>query len=127
MSVRLKRDTGMVGVMGNLSVKMNGEKVEKIKNQEILNIDIPDEGATIQLSQLGAKTQEQLVREGDRLEVKTTFLGKYGIFIVILLSAVLGVFFNNYVRVSVFVVYIIAILVADGLMFQLIKIPSGRL
>ena len=127
MSVRIKRSTGRIGVMGTFSVKKNGEKVDKIKNDEIITVDIPEDGATIQLSQFRVKTQEQLVREGDRLEVKTTFLGKYGIFIVILLSAVLGVFFNNYVRVSVFVVYIIAMLVADGLMFQLIKIPSGRL
>lgn len=127
MSVQIKRSTGMIGVMGTFSVKKNGEKIDKIKNDEIITLDIPEDGANIQLSQFGAKTQEQLVREGDRLEVKTTFLGKYGIFIVILLSAVLGVFFNNYVRVSVFVVYIIAMLVADGLMFQLIKIPSGRL
>lgn len=127
MSVQIKRSTGMIGVMGTFSVKKNGEKIDKIKNDEIITVDIPEDGATIQLSQFRVKTQEQLVREGDRLEVKTTFLGKYGIFIVILLSAVLGVFFNNYVRVSVFVVYIIAMLVADGLMFQLIKIPSGRL
>lgn len=117
----------MIGVMSSFSVKKNGEKVDKIKNDEIITVDIPEDGATIQLSQFRVKTQEQLVREGDRLEVNTTFLGKYGIFIVILLSAVLGVSFNNYVRVSVFVVYIIAMLVADGLMFQLIKIPSGRL
>lgn len=127
MSVQIKRSTGMIGVMSSFSVKKNGEKVDKIKNDEIITVDIPEDGATIQLSQFGAKTQEQLVREGDRLEVKTTFLGKYGIFIVILLSAVLGVFFNNYVRVSVFIVYLVTVLLADGLMLQLIKIPSGRL
>lgn len=127
MSVRIKRSTGRIGVMGTFSVKKNGEKIDKIKNNEIITLDIPEDGANIQLSQFGAKTQEQSVKDGDQLEVKTTFLGKYGIFIVILLSTVLGAFFNNYVRLSVFIVYLVTVLLADGLMFQLIKIPSGRL
>lgn len=127
MSVQIKRSTGMIGVMGTFSVKKNGEKIDKIKNDEIITLDIPEDGANIQLSQFGAKTQEQSVKDGDQLEVKTTFLGKYGIFIVILLSTVLGAFFNNYVRLSVFIVYLVTVLLADGLMFQLIKIPSGRL
>ena len=127
MSVQIKRSTGRIGVMGTFSVKKNGEKIDKIKNNEIITLDIPEDGANIQLSQFGAKTQEQSVKDGDQLEVKTTFLGKYGIFIVILLSTVLGAFFNNYVRLSVFIVYLVTVLLADGLMFQLIKIPSGRL
>lgn len=121
MSIRIKRNTGIIGAMSHCNILLDGNKVDEIEDQEIINLTIPDEGANIQLTQLGVKTKEVYVKDGDHLEVSTTFLGKYGLFILIILASL----FNNYVRYGLFIVYIIAFIAIDGLMYDLTKTSSG--
>lgn len=125
MHVRIKRNTGMTGVISNFNILLDDDKVKTIKNQEIIDLPIPDNGATLQVTQSGAKSQKVQVKDGDELEITTTFLGKYGIFILILVAAIAGLLFNNYVRYSLFIIYMIALIVVDGLMYDLTKTSSG--
>lgn len=125
MHVRIKRSTGMTGVISNFNILLDDDKVKTIKNQEIIDLPIPDNGATLQVTQSGAKSQKVQVKDGDELEITTTFLGKYGIFILILVAAIAGLLFNNYVRYSLFIIYMIALIVVDGLMYDLTKTSSG--
>lgn len=39
MSVTIKRKTGLSGVASKMSIKVNGEKVTKIANEEVVDID----------------------------------------------------------------------------------------
>lgn len=115
----------MTGVISNFNILLDDDKVKTIKNQEIIDLPIPDNGATLQVTQSGAKSQKVQVKDGDELEITTTFLGKYGIFILILVAAIAGLLFNNYVRYSLFIIYMIALIVVDGLMYDLTKTSSG--
>lgn len=124
MSVQIKRNTGFVGSLSHVNILKNGEKVRKMRNNEKVDVFLPDEGATIQATQLGAKTKETHVKSGDQLEIKTTFLGKYGIFLMILLGVILDAIFNHYVQIGVYIAYILIIYFVDGLMYKVVKQPS---
>ena len=84
-TIRIKRNTGLAGSMSKFNVLINGEKVDTLKQGEIMSFSIPDKEATVQLAQLGTKTNKMPVKAGDNLEVKATFWGAYGTLIVSLL------------------------------------------
>ena len=123
MTVKIKRNTGLVGSMGTFNVLVNGEKTETLPNTEILELEIPDDEAVIQLSQLGVKTNEMNVKDGDRLEVSTTFWGKYGNIVVISLFFISDLFAPDVIRYGILLLYFISAFVVDGLLYKTIKIP----
>lgn len=53
MYVRIKRNTGMTGVISNFNILLDDDKVKTIKNQEIIDLPIPDNGATLQVNNQG--------------------------------------------------------------------------
>lgn len=78
MSIKIERKTGWVGTFGNLQLLVNGKKNTKIRNNKSIEIIIPKEGATLQASTWGMKSNELLVQDGDQLLLKSTFWGSYG-------------------------------------------------
>lgn len=93
MSIQVHRKTGWVGMFGNLQVLVNGDKNKKVSNNETIDIHIPEEGATIQASTFGMKTNEIEVKDGDQLLLKSTFWGLYGFTFMIILMLI-----NPFVR-----------------------------
>lgn len=124
LSVEIKRDTGIIGVVSKMNIKVNDEKVAEIQNEEVKEITLPMDKARVQITQMGAKSNEVRVEDGDRFVLTTTFWGKYGLFLLIIIAMVAGILFNNYVRYGVFIVYFIGLLTVDGLNIKLSKIPS---
>lgn len=123
-TIRIKRNTGLVGSMSKFNVLINGEKVDTLKQGEILNFSIPDKEATVQLAQLGIKTNELPVKNGDNLEVKATFWGTYGTLIVLLLFFLSSMFLDILPRIGLLALYIVSAMFVEGLMYKMIKIPS---
>lgn len=123
MTVKIKRNTGSVGPMGTFNVLVNGEKTATLPDTEILELEIPDDEAVIQLSQMGVKTNEMNVKDGDRLEVSTTFWGKYGIILIISLFFISDLFARDVIRYGIFLLYFITAYVIDGFIYKTIKIP----
>lgn len=123
-SVEIKRDTGIIGVVSKMNIRVNDEKVAEIRNEEVKDITIPMDKARVQITQMGAKSNEVRVGDGDRFVLNTTFWGKYGLFLLIIIATVAGILINNYARYGVFIVYFIALLTVDGLNIKLSKIPS---
>lgn len=67
MSVKIKRNTGWVGQFPNFNIIINGEKVEEVGNNDTIQIEIPDEEATLQVSQWGIKSNEIIVNDGEKV------------------------------------------------------------
>lgn len=72
MSVTIKRKTGLLGVASKMSIKVNGEKVTKIANEEVVDIDIDAESILLRVTQFGTRSNQIEVKDGDVVEINTT-------------------------------------------------------
>lgn len=72
MSVTIKRKTGLSGVASKMSIKVNGEKVTKIANEEVVDIDIDAESTLLRVTQFGTRSKQIEVKDGDVVEINTT-------------------------------------------------------
>lgn len=71
MMITIKRKTGFIGLALGMSVKVNGEKVVKILENQTCEIAIPNDKARIKATQLGIKSNEVEVSGGEHLILKT--------------------------------------------------------
>lgn len=72
MSVTIKRKTGLSGVASKMSIKVNGEKITKIANEEVVDIDIDAESTLLRVTQFGTRSNQIEVKDGDVVEINTT-------------------------------------------------------
>ena len=72
MSVTIKRKTGLSGVASKMSIKVNGEKITKIANEEVVDIDIDPESTLLRVTQFGTRSNQIEVKDGDVVEINTT-------------------------------------------------------
>lgn len=72
MSVTIKRKTGLSGVASKMSIKVNGEKVTKIANEEVVDIDIDAESTLLRVTQFVTRSNQIEVKDGDVVEINTT-------------------------------------------------------
>lgn len=87
MTIKINRTTGWIGALINLSILVEGKKNRKIKNNETVELEIPNQEATIQAKQWGATSNKITVKDDDELELITTSWGKYS---PILLGVIVG-------------------------------------
>lgn len=62
----------MSGVASKMSIKVNGEKVTKIANEEVVDIDIDAESTLLRVTQFGTRSNQIEVKDGDVVEINTT-------------------------------------------------------
>lgn len=124
MTIQIKRETGLLGGFSKFSVKINGKKRGTLENEEILQLEIPDDEAVLQLTQFGVKTNEINVKDGDRLKVSTTTWGIYGKMMCIFLFIISGLYIPNVIGYGIVLLYIITGYFLNGFIFKIIKIPK---
>lgn len=90
MSVTIKRKTGLSGVASKMSIKVNGEKVTKIANEEVVDIDIDAESILLRVTQFGTRSNQIEVKDGDVVEINTT-----KIYYIIFLFPFISLFVSN--------------------------------
>lgn len=131
MSVKIKRNTGWVGQFPNFNIIINGEKVEEVGNNDTIQIEIPDEEATLQVSQWGIKSNEIIVNDGEKVEIYTTAWGKYSIFVFMLALLLTNLFsvstaltstFKFTIPVLLATFFIVTALVIRGLHYDIRKL-----
>lgn len=114
MTVRIKRNTGMIGVMRNFNLIVNGEKKGIIKNNETVEVEIPETEGTIQVVQTGIKNNKVIVEDGDRVELVNTIWGTYGPFSILFISP----FVNRFPDLtSVFIGYILILIIVFAILY----------
>lgn len=109
MLITIKRKTSWIGTASAVTLKVNGEKAGKIANHQKMQVEIPEESATLQVSQLGGKSHEIQVRDGDKVEITTTkmSLTLYYLFFICLYIAGFSIPHFGYKVVSVGVLFLI--------------------
>lgn len=89
MSITVKRRTGLMGSGTRMKIKINGETVEKIAINETKEIELPDETATLQLSQFYSYSEKLEVKDGQSVEVSTKETAKLLVLLLLLMIPVL--------------------------------------
>lgn len=69
MPVTIKRHTEWMGTGSLMTVKVNGEKVAKVGNNQKIKIDIPDGSVQLSVSQMGSKSNTIEVEDGEMVEI----------------------------------------------------------
>jgi len=124
MSVEIKRNTGILGVMISFKVLVNGEEVERVQNNETIDVEIPGQEAVVQLSQLGIKTKKIAVKDGDRLEISTITWGIYSIFAVVIFFSLSSLFAPDIIRYGVVLLYLASALFINGMFYKIEKVSE---
>lgn len=107
MRVTVKRDSGLIATASKFQLIVDNEKIEKIKNNETVELAIPKEKASVKISQLDAKSNEVPITDGDELVLSDTEFGTTSRLLMM--------------------VALIVVLVAQNGLVQLIAIVNGIL
>ena len=86
MSITIKRDTGFTGMGSKVQIKINGEKVASVINNEQVDIELHEVKARLKVTQFGVKSNEITVNEGDIIKITTTSFNRIS---MILMSIVI--------------------------------------
>ena len=73
MSIKIIRNTGWAGWYLGIKIILNGENINTIEERESLEIELPVDNSYLKVRQLGVKSNKIMVRDGDKLEIKTTW------------------------------------------------------
>lgn len=128
MSVKIIRNTGWIGCATNVQIKVNGKKTAKIKYNQHMEVEIPDDKALLKVSQFGSKSNEITVMDGDVVKILTSKWSYISILIILLISLMYllplaGVPYQL-VRVlilSAFLIMFVCIFVFDGFNLKVIE------
>jgi len=124
MSVEIKRNTGILGVMHAFKVLVNGAEAERVQNNETIAVEIPGQEAVVQLSQLGVKTKEIAVKDGDCLEVSTVTWGIYSIFAVVIFFSLSRPVAPDIIRYGVVLLFFASAFFINGMFYKIEKVPE---
>lgn len=67
--ITVKRSTGWMGSATKMQIIVNRERVATINNNQVLDVELPDDKNNLKVRQFGVSSNEIEVRDGDILEV----------------------------------------------------------
>ncbi|MGP6140205.1 hypothetical protein [Jeotgalibaca sp. A127] len=70
MSVKITRKTGWIGLLVSVKIRINGDKVARINDNQTIEMELPTEEAMIQVTQQGFRSNKLQVKKGDKLMIQ---------------------------------------------------------
>lgn len=116
MSITIKRNTGFVGSAMKINIRINGEKISSVYNNQTLNIEIPDGENYLKVGQFGLKSDELKVKDGDVLQITHTMWHRWVIPFAIIIEALTIFIPNSTYRLPVFFILLSLIFVITFLL-----------
>ncbi len=95
MAITIVRRTGIIGMAGTIAIKINGKKVDKVKTEQQIEFNIPNDSVKLQVSQSGMRSNELEVSDGETIEITTPKWSSLILFLLIILPSLLN-FIPNY-------------------------------
>lgn len=118
MTVRVKRNTGLGGILGRVGIYINDQKSKKIAYNQQVDVQVLEKHSTLQVKQLWEKSNKINVSPGDIVEIKQTFINKYAVFIILLMNILSILFIDNFTaRSFVSGISLILLIVLMGISF----------
>lgn len=82
--IRIKRNTELSGILGNIKIKVDGQDVARIKERQQIELELPNDEATISASQFGSRNNELVVKNGQIVEItNSAWLPAYYLFVLV--------------------------------------------
>ena len=100
--IKIKRETGFVGIIGKFQVFIDGQKVGAIKNGEEVVFPIAANEAEVRAGSAPMKTKPVTVKAGQTLLIETNFTN----FSVYLVTLVVALLFGGWLRVILLILCI---------------------
>lgn len=116
MSVTIKRNSGWLGSLSEVTVLLNGEKVAKIANNQMLDLSVQNNDIDLQVTQYGFKSNKITVTNGTVVEIKPT-KGSYILYCVDILLIML-INLNIIFNLIALTIYIVSLLVGFPLVIS---------
>ena len=100
--IKIKRETGFVGIIGKFPVFIDGQKVGEINNGEEVVFPIAANEAEVSAGSAPMKTKPVTVKAGQTLLIETNFTN----FSVYLVTLVVALLFGGWLRVILLILCI---------------------
>lgn len=122
MAVTVVRRTGIIGMAGTIAIKINGEKVGKVKTEQQIEVDLPNNKARLNVSQFGVRSNELEVNDGEIIELTTPKWSSPILFSIILLPSISN-FIPNFQHQTIYIVIylVVAMVLLFGMKWYNIK------
>lgn len=124
MSITIKRNTGWIGSISKIKIKLNGEKIASVTNNQQIEVELPNNKAFIKAIQLGVKSNEIEVQDGDILEITTTKWNKASIPLIIVVLPLTNLISDSthqiIANISIAILSIASILLIDGFHLEIL-------
>ena len=101
--IKIKRETGFVGIIGKFPVFIDGQKVGAIKNGEEVVFPIAANEAEVRAGSAPMKTKPVIVKAGQTLLIETNFTN----FSICLGTLVVALLFGGLLRASLLILSIV--------------------
>ena len=102
MSITMKRNTGWQGMGSKIHIRVNGEKVDSVMENNSVDVELPDDIGHIKVTQFGLKSNEIVVEDGDIIQITSTKWFKMS-YPLIMITFILTIFLPNLTyRLTVF-------------------------
>ncbi len=101
--IKIKRETGFVGIIGKFPIFINGQKVGAIKNGEEVVFPIAANEAEVRAGSAPMKTKPVIVKAGQTLLIETNFTN----FSICLGTLVVALLFGGLLRAILLILSIV--------------------
>ena len=101
--IKIKRETGFVGIIGKFPIFINGQKVGAIKNGEEVVFPIAANEAEVRAGSAPMKTKPVIVKAGQTLSIETNFTN----FSICLGTLVVALLFGGLLRAILLILSIV--------------------
>lgn len=109
MSIIIKRNTGWIGSLTRVQIKLNGEKVASVKVNQQVEVELLNDKAYIKATQFGTKSNEIEIKDGDILEITTRKWHRIIIPIIIIVSLFKNFIPNSIYQIASLIIVVLAI------------------
>lgn len=128
MSVTVKRRTGWVGSGSGMNILLDGQKVATVRQNGSARIDLANEAGRLSVRQLGTKSSDISVSQGDVVLVETSWFHRNSFFFIMLINF-LAIFFDQLKHRLLFLglvslILIVVFIFHEG--FRLRILPDGQ-
>ena len=124
MTITIKRNTGWQGSGSDIQIKVNGEETASIAENQHLEVELPNDKANLKVSQIGIKSNEIEVKDGDIVEIISTMWYRLNLPLFIIVMALSILFPGLYRLIAIFSLcslLVISLFLVDGFYLKVLR------
>lgn len=114
MSIRIERNTGWMGMGSKIQIRVDGEKIASVSENQYVQVELPGDKAHLKVTQFGVKSNEIEVKDGDIVKIMSKRWYRMSVPLLISIMIFTNLILDLKYRLIVIVLYIISSYLIDG-------------